>query len=74
MILRCTLDGLLLDAKVDSATAALEVFDSGESFFMEAVEALYYEIVSASCDELIGVQRGSYRLLRCAPDFQGMRN
>ena len=74
MKLRCTLDGLLLDARIHHNTATLEVFDSGESFVMEALEAIYYEIVTATCDELLGVQRGYYRLLRCAADFQGMNN
>jgi hypothetical protein len=69
VILRCTLDGLLLDAVLCRRTAALVAFDGDEGFAMEAVEALYYEVVSASSDELLGLEQARYRLLRRAEDF-----
>jgi hypothetical protein len=69
MILRCTLDGLLLDAVLCPCTSSLVAFDGAEGFAMEAVEALYYELVSASHDELLGLEQARYRLLRRAEDF-----
>lgn len=69
MILRCTLDGLLLDAVLCPHTAALVAFDGDESFAMEAVEALYYEVVEASPEELLRLEQARYRLLRRAKDF-----
>jgi hypothetical protein len=37
---------------------------------MEAVEAVFYELVSASRDEIVLLQRAGYRLLRLADDFR----
>jgi hypothetical protein len=34
------------------------------------MEALFYELVSATRDELWGLQRACYRLLRLAADFR----
>jgi hypothetical protein len=68
--IRCTLDGLLLDAEMDPAGAALVAFDGEEPFVMEAVEALLYELVSATAEELLQLQRARYRLLRLANDFR----
>jgi hypothetical protein len=51
-------------------TAQLVVFDGEEAFVMEAVEALYYVVVSASREELLGVEQARYRLLRRAEDFE----
>jgi hypothetical protein len=48
----------------------LEAFDGDESFLMEALEALYYEVVAASGDELLKLAQGRYRLLRRAVDFR----
>jgi hypothetical protein len=69
LILCCTLDGLLLDAILCPHTAKLVAFDGDEAFAMEAVEALFYVVVSASREELLGVERARYRLLRQAEDF-----
>lgn len=70
MILRCTIDGLLLDALFCPQTSALLVFDGDESFALEAVEALYYVVVSATRAELIRLESAGYRLLRLASDFE----
>jgi hypothetical protein len=67
--IRCTLDGLLLHAEMDPADGALVAFDGEEPFVMEAVEALLYELVSATPDEILQLQRARYRLLRFADDF-----
>jgi hypothetical protein len=37
---------------------------------MDAVEALYYEVVTATVDEWVGLERARYRLLRRADDFR----
>ena len=68
-MLRCVLDGLLLDATVGGADAPLTAYDGDEPFGLEAVEALYYEIVSADAEELLGLERAHFRLLRRADDF-----
>jgi hypothetical protein len=67
--LRCVLDGLLLYAEVRSSYPPLVVYDGDESFALEAVEALYYEVVAAVEDELRRIER-VYRLLRRAADFR----
>ena len=69
MTLRCLLDGLLIYATVGGDGASLTAHDGNESFGMEAVEAAYYEIVTADEAELIGLERAYYRLLRRADDF-----
>jgi hypothetical protein len=69
VILRCHLDGLLLDAVLCPRTAELVAYDGDESFTMEAMEALYYEVVFASEAELLGLERSRYRVLRRAEDF-----
>jgi hypothetical protein len=68
--LRCLLDGLLLPARLRAGTPPLLAFDGEESFAVEAVEAMFYEVVSATRDELLGLQRACYRLLRPAADFR----
>jgi hypothetical protein len=68
--LRCLVDGLLLYATLRPEPPALLAFDGEESFALEAVEALLYELVSATCDELVGLERACYRLLRRAADFR----
>jgi hypothetical protein len=70
VILRCVLDGLLLPAQFSPGTPALIAFDGEEGFRLEAVEALFYELVSATRDELVLLQRTGYRLLRVADDFR----
>ena len=69
MLLRCRLDGLLLDAKPDRAGAALIACDGEEPFAMERVEAMMYELAAATADEAIWLERAGYRLLRKATDF-----
>src|SRR4051794_39424072 len=51
--IRCILDGLLLPAVVRPARVPpLVAFEGDESFPVEAVEALYYEMVSATGEEV----------------------
>lgn len=70
MKLRCTLDGLLLDAYLQPALHRLVAVDGEEAFVMEAVEAIYYELVAATAEELLGLEQAGYRLLRIAADFE----
>ncbi len=70
MILRCILDGLLLPAEFCPGGRPLVAYDGDEGFRLEAVEALFYELVSATCDEVLSLQRAGYRLLRVADDFR----
>ena len=69
-MIRCLLDGLLLNATFRADPPVLLAFDGDEAFVMEAVEALYYELVSATREELLGLERACYRLLRRAADFR----
>jgi hypothetical protein len=68
--LRCTLDGLLLPARLLPEEAALVAFDGDEGFVMERVEAAYYELVSATREEVRQLEKARYRLLRRAFDFE----
>ena len=70
MTLRCTLDGLLLHAEFLAEEAALVAFDGDEGFVMERVEALHYELVSATRAEVRQLEKARYRLLRRAGDFE----
>ncbi len=70
MLLRCLVDGLLLPAAVDPAEQRLWAVDGVEGFALEALEALYYEIVAATPTELAGLERAGYRLLRRGDDFR----
>jgi hypothetical protein len=70
LTIRCVIDGLLLYATLRAEPPRLLAFEGDESFAVEAVEALYYEIVAASHEELLGLERACYRLLRRAVDFQ----
>jgi hypothetical protein len=63
------MDGLLLRGRMMSPGPALVAYDGDESFVLEALEALYYELVSATEQELLVLEQGRYRLLRRAPDF-----
>jgi hypothetical protein len=63
------LDGLLLPASLTSEDLSLMAFDGEEGFALEAVEALFYELVSATRAEALGLERARYRLLRRATDF-----
>ena len=49
---------------------ALIAWDGEESFALDAVEAMYYEVVSATVSEWVGLERARYRLLRRADDFR----
>jgi hypothetical protein len=68
--IRCLLDGLMLEARVRTGPLRVQAFDGDESFVLEAVEALYYEIVSATREELLNLERACFRLLRRAADFR----
>ena len=68
--LRCLLDGLLLPAELGPGQPPLIAWDGDESFALEALEALFYEVVSATADEWVGLERACYRLLRRADDFR----
>ena len=70
MKIRCTLDGLVLDAEMHPTRGVLVAFDGNEAFVMEAVEALFYELVSATAEELLQLEQARYRLLRRAEDFR----
>jgi len=70
VILRCILDGLLLPAEFASGGPPVMAYDGVEGFRLEAVEALFYELVSATGDEIVLLQRAGYRLLRISEDFQ----
>ncbi len=70
MILRCLLDGLLLPAEVQAQNLMLIAYDGDESFTLEALEALFYEILEATPEEMLLLEQGHYRLLRRASDFQ----
>jgi hypothetical protein len=69
VILRCTLDGLLLRAVLDEDASSLIAFDGDEPFEMERGEAVFYELVSASREEMRLLQAMRYRLLSMAEDF-----
>jgi hypothetical protein len=68
--LRCLVDGLLLRAALRPESPALMAWDGDEPFVVEAVEALFYELVAATREELLGLQAACYRLLRLAADFR----
>jgi hypothetical protein len=67
--LRCTLDGLLLPAVLDEDASILVAYDGDEPFEMERGEAVFYELVAASREEMRRLQAARYRLLRVAEDF-----
>jgi hypothetical protein len=66
--LRCLVDGLLLRAVL--RPEALVAWDGDEAFAVGKVEALFYELVAATREELLGLQAACYRLLRLAADFR----
>jgi hypothetical protein len=68
--LRCLVDGLLLRAALRPEVPALVAWDGDEPFAVGKVEALFYELVAATRDELLGLQATCYRLLRLAADFR----
>jgi hypothetical protein len=63
------LDGLLLPAELRTGVPPVVVYDGDESFPLEAVEALYYELVEATDEEYRLVGR-YYRLLKVAADYR----
>lgn len=71
MTLRCLLDGFMLPAVVKARNSPpLTAFDGDESFGVEAVEALYYEMVTATRDEILQLEQVKYRFLKPAGDFR----
>ena len=73
MTIRCLIDGLLLEATVGRRGAPVTAYDGDEGFGLEAVEAAFYEVVSADPEELLGLEQAHFRLLRRAPDFSLLR-
>ena len=73
MILRCTIDQLLLYAERHPFAPAIVAYDGDEPFAMERVEAAYYELVEASPDDVLWLEQSGYRLLRRAADFRYVR-
>jgi len=67
--LRCTLDGLLLPAVLDEESSILIAYDGDEPFELERGEAVFYELLSASREEMRRLQFARYRLLKMADDF-----
>ena len=63
MTIRCVLDGLLLRATVGRGPGPVLAYDGDEAFGLEAVEALFYEVVSATADELLGLERAAQSAL-----------
>lgn len=71
MTLRCLIDGLLLPAVVGTKPQpTLTAWDGDEAFHVEAVEARFYEMVSATQDEVLRLEQSHYRLLQPANDFR----
>jgi hypothetical protein len=68
--LRCLIDGLLLPARFARPGGSLIAYDGDEPFALEALEAVYYEVVAATREEWLAVERAHYRLLRRAGDFR----
>jgi hypothetical protein len=69
--LRCVLDGLMLPAVVRArCIPPILAYDGDESFPVEAVEATYYEMVTATREELLKLEQARYRFLKPAWDFQ----
>lgn len=73
MILRCKVDRLLLPAAPHSREPVLVVHDGAEKFHLERVEALYYELVEGTTDDILWLARAGYRLLDRAGDFRHTR-
>jgi len=59
----------MLDAELRTAVPPVIVCDGEESFVLEAIEAVYYELVEATEHEQWEVEH-FYRLLRRAADFR----
>ena len=47
-----------------------QLLQRGVDFALEALEAVYYEVVEATAEEWLRVERARYRLLRRAADFR----
>ena len=47
----------------------MTAWDGDESFRVEALEAMHYEMVTATRDELLQLEQARYRFLKPAPDF-----
>ena len=70
MLLRCKIDRLLLPARPNVQRRALIAWDGNEPFALERVECMYYEIVSATSEEQLWLERNGYRFLKPAADFR----
>lgn len=70
MTLRCVIDGLLLPARLGVGQPPLVAWDGDEPFAVGAVEARYYEVVTATEEEWLRLEALHYRLLRRSADFQ----
>jgi hypothetical protein len=68
------LDGLELRATLRENPLGVVAYDGAEAFMLEPVEAVFYELVAATPDELLGLERAYFRLLRRAEDFRTIRN
>jgi hypothetical protein len=69
VLLRCTLDGLLLPTRIDYASEQLIAYDGDECFALQPIEAMYYEVVVATRHERDWLMLHPLRLLRFADDF-----
>jgi hypothetical protein len=69
VVLRCILDGFLLPAGIRTGAPPVVAYDGDESFVLESVEAIYYELVAATDEERLLIER-YYRLIRTASDFR----
>jgi hypothetical protein len=67
--IRCVLDGLMLHAELLPGRQGLVAYDGDEPFILEALEALFYELVAATRDDVVLLEQAGYRLLRRADDF-----
>ena len=70
VLLRCTLDGLLLPTRIDYASEQLIAYDGDEGFALQPIEAIYYEVVAATRHERDWLTLHPLRLLRFAEDFR----
>lgn len=70
MLLRCRLDGLLLPAYF-TAVGNLRLADGDEEFDLEAIEAMYYEVIAATPADWRRLS-ARYRLLSRGAELAGV--
>lgn len=63
------LDGLLLPAEVQAGEQGVRAYDGDEGFDLEALEGIFYEVVTATREEWLALERMHYRVMRRASDF-----